>query len=212
MVAIPVAIFEAGYSKDQELEADREGTHLAVWAGYSPLGAVRMFETFDRLYQEYVRRAQSPQEELSHVAIETLEGYFRSHPLPSERIEQIRKLIADEHWGDLNHERDLEVAYIFWTERARAGLRSRALQGGGGLGTTVAGGESGPADSPSWRLATRNLRRRIFPRRHRPSARRWKRRRMTTNWWPLTATRWPHDTRPPSRFRNSKPCWPSTLS
>ena len=117
-MAIPAAIFEAGYSKDQELEADREGTHLAVWAGYSPLGAVRMFETFDRLYQEYVRRAQSPQEELSRVAIQTLEGYFRSHPLPSERIEQIRKLIADEHWGDLNHERDLEVAYIFWTERA----------------------------------------------------------------------------------------------
>ena len=119
LVAIPAAIFEAGYSKDQELEADREGTRLAVWAGYSPLGAVRMFETFDRLYQEYVRRAQSPQEELSRVAIQTLEGYFRSHPLPSERIEQIRKLITDEHWGDLNHERDLEVAYIFWTERAQ---------------------------------------------------------------------------------------------
>jgi predicted Zn-dependent protease len=119
LVAIPTALLEAGYSKDQELEADREGTRLAVWAGYSPLGAIRMFETFDRLYQEYVRRAQSPQEELSRVAIATLEGYFRSHPLPSERIEQIRKLIADEHWGDLNHERDLEVAYIFWTERAR---------------------------------------------------------------------------------------------
>jgi predicted Zn-dependent protease len=117
LVAIPTALFEAGYSKDQELEADREGTRLAVWAGYSPLGAERMFETFDRLYQEYVRRAQSPQEELSRVAIQTLEGYFRSHPLPSERIEQIRKLIAAQHW-DLNHERDLEVAYIFWTERA----------------------------------------------------------------------------------------------
>ncbi len=78
-----------------------------------------MFETYDRLYQEYVRRAKSPQEELSRVAIQTLEGYFRSHPLPSERIEQIRELIADQHWGDLNHERDMEVAYIFWTERAQ---------------------------------------------------------------------------------------------
>ena len=53
------------------------------------------------------------------MAIQTLEGYFRSHPLPSERIEQIRKLIAENNWGGLNHERDLEVAYIFWTERAR---------------------------------------------------------------------------------------------
>jgi predicted Zn-dependent protease len=119
LMGIPISLFEAGYSKDQELEADREGTRLAVWAGYSPLGALRMFETFDRLYQEYVRRAQSPKEELSRVAIATLEGYFRSHPLPSERIEQVRKLIADNNWGGLNHERDLEVAYIFWTDRAQ---------------------------------------------------------------------------------------------
>ena len=121
---IPAAIFEAGYSKDQELEADREGTQLAVWAGYSPLGAMRMFETFDRLYREYVRHAESPQEELSNVAVQTLEGYFRSHPLPSERIEQIRKLIGDNNWGNLNQERDLKVAYIFWTERAREAYES----------------------------------------------------------------------------------------
>jgi predicted Zn-dependent protease len=119
LMGIPVALFEAGYSKDQELQADAEGTKLAVWAGYSPLGAVRMFETFDRLYQEYVRRAQSPQEELSTVAIQTIEGYFRSHPLPAERIAQIHKLINDEHWVDLMSERNLEVAYIFWTDRAR---------------------------------------------------------------------------------------------
>ena len=120
LAAIPVEIFEAGYSKDQELEADREGAKLAVWAGYSPLGALRMCETYDRLYQEYVRRAKSPQEELSNVAIETIKGYFRSHPLPSERVEQIRKLIADEHWGDLTQERDLKVAYIFRSEHTQA--------------------------------------------------------------------------------------------
>jgi predicted Zn-dependent protease len=119
LAAIPLEVFEAGYSKDQELETDREGTRLAVWAGYSPLGALRMFETYERLYQEYARHAKSPQEELSRVAIGTLEGYFRSHPLPSDRIAQIRKMIADEHWGNLNHERDLEVAYIFWAERAK---------------------------------------------------------------------------------------------
>jgi predicted Zn-dependent protease len=119
LAMIPVAIFEAGYSKDQELQADSEGAKLAVWAGYSPQGALRMFETYERLYREYVRRATSPQDELSSVAIETLEGYFRTHPLPSERIEQIRKLITDNNWGSLNHERDLEVAYIFWTARAQ---------------------------------------------------------------------------------------------
>jgi beta-barrel assembly-enhancing protease len=121
LVAIPIEVFEAGYSKDQELEADREGTRLAVETGYSPNGAVRMFETFERLYQEYQTRAKTPQEELSRVALQTLEGYFRSHPLPAERIAQVQKLIADEHWH-LGPERNLEVAYIFWTAKAEAAL------------------------------------------------------------------------------------------
>jgi hypothetical protein len=83
-----------------------------------------MFDVYDRLYQEYVRRARSPQEELSAVAIATLEGYFRSHPLPSERREQIRRLIADNNWGDLNRERDLEVASVFLAERAQRANRA----------------------------------------------------------------------------------------
>jgi predicted Zn-dependent protease len=119
LVAIPIEVFEAGYSKDQELEADREGTRLAVEAGYSPNGAVRMFETFERLHQEYQTRARTPQQELSQLALETLEGYFRSHPLPAERIAQVQKLITDEHWH-IGPERDLEVAYIFWTAKASA--------------------------------------------------------------------------------------------
>ena len=125
LLELPAAVFEAGYSKDQELEADREGTRLAVSSGYSPLGAVRMFETFDRLYQEYVRRVKSPQEELGVVAVQVIEGYFRSHPLPSERIDQIRRLVADEHWGELTREHDLEVAYIFWTLRAERAYSAR---------------------------------------------------------------------------------------
>lgn len=126
LAAIPIFVFEAGYSKDQELEADREGTRLAVDAGYSPNGAVRMFEAFDQMYQRYRRqqtRASSPQEELSDVAMQTLEGYFRSHPLPSERIAQVQKMIASEGWPT-RAERDLAVAYIFWTEQAEALLNA----------------------------------------------------------------------------------------
>jgi len=124
LVALPVEIFEAGYSKDQELEADREGTRLSVQAGYSPNGAIRMFETFQRLYQEYQARAKTPQEELSRVALDTLGGYFRSHPLTSERIAQVRKMIASEHW-DVHPERDLAVAYIFWTDKAQSEFEAR---------------------------------------------------------------------------------------
>ena len=118
LVELPLAIFEAGYSKEQELEADREGTRLAVAASYSPLGARRLFETFDRLYREYTARARSPQAELAEVTLGALEGYFRSHPPASERIEEINKMIADERWENLTLKRPLDIAYLFWTAHA----------------------------------------------------------------------------------------------
>jgi beta-barrel assembly-enhancing protease len=124
LFALPIELFEAGYSKDQELEADRDGTRLAVEAGYSAMGAIRMFETFERLYEEHITRAKTPSQELSNVAQQTLEGYFRSHPLPSERIAQVQKLIASEGWKS-RPERDLAVAYIFWTAKAQAALEAR---------------------------------------------------------------------------------------
>jgi predicted Zn-dependent protease len=123
LVGLPIEVFEAGYSKNQELEADREGTRLAVQAEYSASGAIRMFETFERLHKEYQAKAKTPQEELSQVAQQTLEGYFRSHPLPSERIAQIQKMIASEGWSP-RPERDLRVAYIFRTARARTALEA----------------------------------------------------------------------------------------
>ena len=127
LVAIPIFVFEAGYTKDQEMAADREGTRLAAEAGYSANGAIRMFEAFDRAYQRYrlkQARAASPQEELSDVAMQTLEGYFRSHPLPAERIAQIQKIIATEKWP-ARSERDLAVAYIFWAARAKRAMEAK---------------------------------------------------------------------------------------
>jgi beta-barrel assembly-enhancing protease len=124
LFAIPVEVFEAGYSKDQELQADRDGTRLAVEAGYSANAAIRMFETLARLYRDYDAKAKTPQEELSRLTEQALEGYFRSHPLPSERIAQIQKLIASEGWT-AHPERDLVVAYIFWTAKSQNALRVR---------------------------------------------------------------------------------------
>jgi predicted Zn-dependent protease len=112
LVAIPVEVFEAGYTKDQELEADRDGTRLAVWAGYSPLGALRMFENFARLEREQNRPSRSPGQEMSKVALESLKDYFRSHPPAQERTNQVREMITENGWGNLTSERPLKVAVL----------------------------------------------------------------------------------------------------
>ncbi|HEY2498299.1 MAG TPA: M48 family metallopeptidase [Candidatus Angelobacter sp.] len=108
LVVLPVELFQAGYGKEQELEADRDGTYLAVLAGYSPQGAVHLFERFGRLQREYVLKAESPDQELSGVAIAGIEGYFRSHPLPEERVNQIERIIAAKKWTSVP-ERPLRV-------------------------------------------------------------------------------------------------------
>jgi predicted Zn-dependent protease len=94
---IPMSLWQAGYSKDQELEADREGLRIAAAAGYSPQGAVKMTERLGKLQREYVIHAETPTGELSQVAIDGLTGYFRSHPLPSERLEQVNAVIDQDH-------------------------------------------------------------------------------------------------------------------
>lgn len=132
----PVEIFEAGYSKDQELEADREGAKLAEAAGYSAEGAVDMFRKFQKL-QEEVRqyRAQGPKRtvltlpvEIGNVVVlKTLEGYFRSHPPESERIAQMQRLIAAEHWPTDQKQRILAVSYLLISDRAERYFASDQL-------------------------------------------------------------------------------------
>jgi len=97
LAALPLEVFEAGYTKDQELEADREGTKLSVAAGYSASGAIHMFETFEKLDPQSRGRASTPEQELSQVAMDTLEGYFRSHPLAGERIQRLNDLHLPNH-------------------------------------------------------------------------------------------------------------------
>jgi predicted Zn-dependent protease len=111
LLQIPLQVWEAGYNKDEEFEADREGMRLAVLAGYSPYGTVTMFERFSKLHSEYVIHARSPEEELSQLAIQSLQGYFRSHPLPSERLAQANSLIAQERWQDRKTQKPFRVEY-----------------------------------------------------------------------------------------------------
>lgn len=98
LVQLPLELFEAGYNKEQELEADREGTRLAAATNYSPYGAITLFERMRTLHARDRLPAASPQGEVARVSWGTLAGYFRSHPLEDERIDAIRKLIRAEHW------------------------------------------------------------------------------------------------------------------
>ncbi|MBZ5679151.1 MAG: M48 family metalloprotease [Acidobacteriia bacterium] len=111
LVQIPLAVWEAGYNKDEELEADREGMRLAVLGGYSPYGAVSLFQKLGKLHSEYIIHAQSPDQELSELAIQSLEGYFRSHPLPSERLAQANTLIVQEDWQDRKAQKPFRIEY-----------------------------------------------------------------------------------------------------
>ncbi|HTC92368.1 MAG TPA: M48 family metalloprotease [Terriglobales bacterium] len=96
LVSIPVDLFKAGYSKDQELDADRAGTRLAMMASYSPEGAISMFRMLGKLCdQQQSGTANTPEQEVSQLAMETLKGYFESHPPAQERIEQIEKLMRE---------------------------------------------------------------------------------------------------------------------
>jgi predicted Zn-dependent protease len=96
LAEIPLSLWQAGYSKQEEFEADREGLRLAAAAGYSPEGAVNLLKRLAELDNEYVIHAETPPEELSRVAVDGLEGYFRTHPLPSERLAQANAVIAED--------------------------------------------------------------------------------------------------------------------
>ena len=111
LAQIPLSVWQIGYTKDQEMEADREGIRLAVRSGYSPYGAVRMFERFAKLHDEYVIHARTPGQELSQLAVQSITGYFRSHPQPSERIAQANRLIAEERWTDRKQQKPFRIEY-----------------------------------------------------------------------------------------------------
>ena len=111
LLQFPISLWETGYHKDEELEADREGMFLTVQAGYSPYGAVKMFERFAKLHKEYVIHAETPEDELSQLAMQSLAGYFRTHPTPSERIDQANRIIAEQHWEPLSEQQPFRIEF-----------------------------------------------------------------------------------------------------
>lgn len=132
LLGIPVALFQAGYSKQQELEADREGVLLAALRGYSARGAISGFEMLERLSQLVSQTAGSPQEELSKIAVDVVSGYFRSHPLTSERIAQIRAMMVRQPALD-RPEQPSKIEYIFLAWQSLDEIRQERFAKAGAL-------------------------------------------------------------------------------
>lgn len=117
IAALPVQVLEAGYTKQQELDADRDGTILAVAAGYSPQGAIQMFRKFQQLDDAVEGRRPShepgaedlPVDIANVVVVQSVQEYFRSHPPPADRIYQIERLIGSEHWPPNPPQKPLQV-------------------------------------------------------------------------------------------------------
>jgi predicted Zn-dependent protease len=96
LVMLPIELFQAGYTKEQELEADREGIRLASKSGYSATAVSELLQRMEERYQEAKIRSKTPQGEMSRVALATLTEYFRSHPPARERIAQIEHIAAED--------------------------------------------------------------------------------------------------------------------
>jgi predicted Zn-dependent protease len=101
VVALSTEIFMAGYSKEQESEADSNGIALAVAAGYSYTGILQFFENFTRRETgaaDTARESGGPINEATQLSAATLSGYLASHPPSRQRSESIRELARERGW------------------------------------------------------------------------------------------------------------------
>jgi predicted Zn-dependent protease len=132
LAQLGVILYQAGYTKEKEAEADRAGLALAVEAGYSPQGAIDVMRRFETLYGRPERVATSPVEEILQLPGRSLGAYFRSHPPPHERIATFEKEISARGWNAQQAQKPLAVRPIFLIEQAERfddrGLYDRAAE------------------------------------------------------------------------------------
>jgi predicted Zn-dependent protease len=105
-----IQIFQAGYTKEQELEADRVGLEFAVQAGYSPAGILQMMEHFKKMEaQNAAGPGASPIDEVAGMPLAALQEYFRSHPPATEREAALENEIRMMGWNRSAPIRPLKV-------------------------------------------------------------------------------------------------------
>jgi beta-barrel assembly-enhancing protease len=113
-------LYESGYSKEQEQEADRDGINLAYQAGYSAKGALDAMTRFEKIDREMHSAAGSPVEEFASIPFQSLEEYFRSHPPAAERRQALEQIIASHSWNADAPVRPYALHPIFLAEQAAA--------------------------------------------------------------------------------------------
>jgi predicted Zn-dependent protease len=107
-------IFKAGYTKEQELEADRGGLELAVEAGYSPAGIINLLQRFEKLEAHSQEQSPgSPIGEIAQLPFGALQEYFRSHPPASDRIAALEIEIRSRNWNGSAPVRPLAIQKNF---------------------------------------------------------------------------------------------------
>jgi len=146
-----IQIFEAGYTKEQEADADRIGLQFAVNAGYSPSGGLDAMRRVQELEPKSGAPADSPIGEIADVPLQGLEEYFRSHPPASERIAAFEKQIAENRWSSNQAQRPLGIRSIFRTEEAAELDRKGAFQ------KAIARYRDAIEDDPKYEPARRGL-------------------------------------------------------
>jgi predicted Zn-dependent protease len=113
-------LYEAGYSKEQEQEADRDGINLAYEAGYSAKGALDAMTRFEKIDREMHSNTGSPVEEFASIPFQSLEEYFRSHPPAADRRQALEQIIASHSWNANAPVRPYALRPIFLAEQAAA--------------------------------------------------------------------------------------------
>jgi predicted Zn-dependent protease len=98
IASIPISLFQAGYNREKELEADLVGLGYAVAAGYSPQGAIDLFRRLGENEGQPTQPASTPVDEMARVVAEGPREYFRSHPPADLRIAELEKAMRFRGW------------------------------------------------------------------------------------------------------------------
>lgn len=123
LVQVGTALWSQTFSRELELEADRQGMLYAYRAGYEPRAGAALFLRMKRLHSGAEEMPSSIPEQTRYIVKSALDEYLISHPPEEARIRAF-EIAYREHRVDLN--RRSYVGRSNWRDRV-----SRAEREGG---------------------------------------------------------------------------------